>query len=303
MLALIKLGEDAYGVTVAQEIEASSGRTVAIGSLYLTLKRLEQKKLVIVATRRADSGARRPGQDPFLGHGKGVKAAAHAQTDLDHAVERRSPTSGRRRMNKRAPAVATWLLVRFSSGPHGEAIAGDLMEQYAAHPSRWWYWRRSSPPFAPTSSPPSGTTNGERRRPSPWAGSHIWHVVPSDVAGPQVEIDHAGWLSDIDPEWFLWTLRAESTLIIAIVCVAIGWGVAKVSRRSAPGAVCLLAMTMLIFEYGMIALFFADWPGTGTSALDRRTRRRGSVCVVATSRHPAGRPLRHAAGDSSRLAS
>ena len=45
-------------------------------------------------------------------------------------------------MNKPAPRVATWLLIRFSAGPHGEAIAGDLMEQYAAHPSRWWYWRQ-----------------------------------------------------------------------------------------------------------------------------------------------------------------
>lgn len=82
LLALVKLGEDAYGVTVAQEIEASSGRTVAVGSLYLTLKRLEQKKLV--SSRRGEPTAERGGRAKthFRVTGKGIKAAAHAQQTL-----------------------------------------------------------------------------------------------------------------------------------------------------------------------------------------------------------------------------
>jgi PadR family transcriptional regulator, regulatory protein PadR len=46
MLALIRLGEDAYGVPISREIEAASGREVAIGSVYATLDRLEQKGFV-----------------------------------------------------------------------------------------------------------------------------------------------------------------------------------------------------------------------------------------------------------------
>src|SRR6202049_1670705 len=46
MLALIRLGESAYGVPISREIEASSGREVAIGSVYATLERLEQKGFV-----------------------------------------------------------------------------------------------------------------------------------------------------------------------------------------------------------------------------------------------------------------
>ena len=82
LLALIKLGEEAYGVSVAQEIEASSGRTVAVGSLYLTLKRLEQKKLV--SSRRGEPTAERGGRAKthFKVTAKGVKAAAHAQRTL-----------------------------------------------------------------------------------------------------------------------------------------------------------------------------------------------------------------------------
>jgi DNA-binding PadR family transcriptional regulator len=46
MLALIRLGENAYGVPISREIEARSGREVALGSVYATLERLEEKGLV-----------------------------------------------------------------------------------------------------------------------------------------------------------------------------------------------------------------------------------------------------------------
>ena len=82
LLALMKLGDDAYGVSVAEEIEASSGRNVAVGSLYLTLKRLEHKKLV--SSRRGEPTAERGGRAKthFSVTGKGVTVAAHAQRTL-----------------------------------------------------------------------------------------------------------------------------------------------------------------------------------------------------------------------------
>ena len=46
LLALIRLGDEAYGVPIAEAIEAKSGRGVAIGSVYITLERLERKGLV-----------------------------------------------------------------------------------------------------------------------------------------------------------------------------------------------------------------------------------------------------------------
>ncbi len=42
----IRLGEDAYGVPIAREIERGAGRGVALGSVYATLERLEEKGLV-----------------------------------------------------------------------------------------------------------------------------------------------------------------------------------------------------------------------------------------------------------------
>jgi DNA-binding PadR family transcriptional regulator len=46
LLAVARLGEDAYGVAIRQEIEERSGRPVAIGSVYAALDRMERKGLI-----------------------------------------------------------------------------------------------------------------------------------------------------------------------------------------------------------------------------------------------------------------
>lgn len=46
LAALVRLGPEAYGVTIRQEIETRAGREVAVGALYSTLSRLETKGLV-----------------------------------------------------------------------------------------------------------------------------------------------------------------------------------------------------------------------------------------------------------------
>src|SRR5262249_4025677 len=46
LLAILRLGADAYGVTIARELEANAQRRVSRGALYTTLDRLEGKGLV-----------------------------------------------------------------------------------------------------------------------------------------------------------------------------------------------------------------------------------------------------------------
>lgn len=46
LLAVLRLGEDAYGVPIRTEIEARTGRTLTVGALYRTLDRLEEKGYV-----------------------------------------------------------------------------------------------------------------------------------------------------------------------------------------------------------------------------------------------------------------
>ena len=46
LLAVAHLGAAAYGVTIRQEIEARTGREVAVGAVYTSLRRLELKGYV-----------------------------------------------------------------------------------------------------------------------------------------------------------------------------------------------------------------------------------------------------------------
>jgi PadR family transcriptional regulator PadR len=46
LLAVIHLGEEAYGVPISRELEAQRGRDVSVGSVYAALERLESKGLI-----------------------------------------------------------------------------------------------------------------------------------------------------------------------------------------------------------------------------------------------------------------
>jgi DNA-binding PadR family transcriptional regulator len=46
LLAVLQLGEEAYGVPIARLLEAHRGRDVSIGSVYAALERMETKGLV-----------------------------------------------------------------------------------------------------------------------------------------------------------------------------------------------------------------------------------------------------------------
>ena len=46
LLAVMRLGDDAYGVPIADAIEEASGREINPGSIYITLDRLEDKGFV-----------------------------------------------------------------------------------------------------------------------------------------------------------------------------------------------------------------------------------------------------------------
>ena len=60
LLALIRLGDEAYGVPISDEIEATLGRSVSVGSVYITLDRLERKGLV--SSRLGEPTAERGGR-------------------------------------------------------------------------------------------------------------------------------------------------------------------------------------------------------------------------------------------------
>jgi PadR family transcriptional regulator PadR len=82
LLALIRLGDEAYGVPISEAIEESSGKEVAIGSVYITLERLENKGLV--SSRLGEPTAERGGRAKtyFKVTAKGLREVRQAQRTL-----------------------------------------------------------------------------------------------------------------------------------------------------------------------------------------------------------------------------
>jgi len=83
MLALIRLGEGAYGMIVRREIEDRTGREVSLGAIYATLDRLEGKALVRSSLGQAGQVRRGRAKRFFAVEAAGLKALRNALTALD----------------------------------------------------------------------------------------------------------------------------------------------------------------------------------------------------------------------------
>lgn len=87
VLALLRLEDRAYGVTVRQEIELRTDREVSIGAVYATLDRLETKGYV--TSYRGDPTPERGGRSKrfFRVTAKGVTAVSRTHRALQNMTE------------------------------------------------------------------------------------------------------------------------------------------------------------------------------------------------------------------------
>ena len=87
ILALLRLADRAYGVTVRQEIEVRTHREVSIGAIYATLDRLEAKGYV--TSRLGEPTPERGGRSKrfFRVTAKGVTAVNRTQRALHNMTE------------------------------------------------------------------------------------------------------------------------------------------------------------------------------------------------------------------------
>lgn len=78
LLALIHLGNDAYGVTVRREIVRRTGQAASFGTVYATLARLEEKGLVTSRLGEAtpERGGRRKKHFRILAPGRQALSAS-----------------------------------------------------------------------------------------------------------------------------------------------------------------------------------------------------------------------------------
>jgi DNA-binding PadR family transcriptional regulator len=79
LLAILRLEQNAYGVSIRSEIAVCTGREISPGALYTTLDRLEERSLV--TSRFGDPTPQRGGRAKryFKVTAAGLKAVARAQ--------------------------------------------------------------------------------------------------------------------------------------------------------------------------------------------------------------------------------
>jgi PadR family transcriptional regulator PadR len=82
VLAILRVGEEAYGVQIAREIETTAGRRVLLGAAYAALDRLEENGLV--SSRTGTPTPERGGRAKRFFHvtARGVQAARETRQAL-----------------------------------------------------------------------------------------------------------------------------------------------------------------------------------------------------------------------------
>ena len=83
LVALVRLGKDAYGRAILNEVQSRLARDVSAGAVYATLERLEAKELVssTLAPGTAIRGGR--ARRYFAPTGAGVRALNNAKSATD----------------------------------------------------------------------------------------------------------------------------------------------------------------------------------------------------------------------------
>jgi DNA-binding PadR family transcriptional regulator len=79
LLAILRVGDEAYGVPIANEIEQTAGRSVLRAALYTALDRLQQKGLATstLGEPTAERGGR--AKRYYTVTGAGLRAIRHTQ--------------------------------------------------------------------------------------------------------------------------------------------------------------------------------------------------------------------------------
>ena len=83
LLAVVRLGDQAYGVPISEELKAVTGREASLGSIYAALERLSQKRYVV--STLADPTPQRGGRAKryFRATAEGRQAIDTSRTTLN----------------------------------------------------------------------------------------------------------------------------------------------------------------------------------------------------------------------------
>lgn len=82
MLAIIRIGDDAYGVSISNAIEETTGTEVLVGSVYDALARLQEKGLVVSSLGEATAERGGRAKRHFRATARGIRVVRDTQRSL-----------------------------------------------------------------------------------------------------------------------------------------------------------------------------------------------------------------------------
>ena len=160
------------------------------------------------------------------------------------------------------PLLATWLLRHLGSSPHTESIIGDLVEQYQYAPSTIRYWRQCLQAIV------VGLFNECR--------NHKWLTLRALIVGWTIllfvfprsfgPIRELLFALEVWSRWWRrgWLLPLAWTLHAVLLCIIVGWLIARVHRPYQIPMVLMFAVSCCCVTWPMFLYWAMDsipwWP-------------------------------------------
>src|SRR5215207_3806723 len=142
LLAVARLGADAYGMRIRAEIAERAGRASTIGAVYATLERLRPRDGYAGRQRAVGAGT------PVLHDHSGGQVRTRKRTRRAGAHVG-GPEDSRPSKAMTPPAFPRWLLRRAAPPEDRAALIGDLDEEFCTRSANdggkasAWYWRQA----------------------------------------------------------------------------------------------------------------------------------------------------------------
>jgi len=135
LLAVLRLGETAYGVSIREEIAARTDRDPSPGALYTTLARLEEKGLLTsrLGAPTPDRGGRAKRFVKLTAKGaEAISRAQRAYQNLLHGIALPFPSMDKGKLAESVLSLAM-------EPARAASVTGDLLETGASH-DVVWFW-------------------------------------------------------------------------------------------------------------------------------------------------------------------
>jgi hypothetical protein len=143
------------------------------------------------------------------------------------------------------PAMATWLLEHFQSGPQNDHLTGDLMEAYEQGRSHGWYWKQTVAAILVSFCHEVATHPllGLRAISAGWATWFLFYYgVGPGILGPLVRRFFLPSGYPFAPSMQIWWIAS------LFVHAASGWIVARLHRSHRIAMVLLFAASVCIVQ-------------------------------------------------------